>query len=192
MLETTFFPYQSQISLLLLLASVVVFFLPWVAPKLAPLSLRYWGLSAALLFIAASLIAWKLLLLIGSAAGLLIGGLAIFGYFLSWREQRYARDYPVFASSPALVARSETGQSYQLHVAPTGNGFLIGISYEQEIDSSTQTVRTRWTTTYPTYELAEVEVIKRGQDLAARHGTPNPSIERTCPGKPGQASHVKR
>jgi hypothetical protein len=26
----------------------------------------------------------------------------------------------------------------------------------------------------------------------SEHPTPNPSIERTCPGKPGQASHLKR
>ena len=141
-----------------------------------------------ILFLGIGLMDWRFLV----AIALFFALLFMFGLFIELRNQRYARLYPVFSTDPTLLATGTTGHVYHLHIARVHSGFIIGISYEEEIDGTPRTTKTRWKMAFPTYELAEAEVIKRCQDLTARHGTPNPSIERTSPGKPGAASHVKR
>lgn len=174
------FPNQSEIGLLLLSVEMVILLLPFFIPALLPLLKPYFWLWILLFCISLGLIEWKVLL----GIVLFIACLTLFGVGLNLRERLYAKNYPVFASTPKMLARTVGGPDYLLYIAEIELGFIIGIAYEEQVDGSAHPVKTRWKEVFPSYEIAEQEVIKRCQKLAAEYGTPNPSIETMPDGAP--------
>lgn len=172
-----------KVGFFLVLTGVCALSFLWLIPRLMQVWFRYLWLWFLLIFLGIGLFDWRILL----SVALLIGSLFLFGPFLDLRDRLYAKHFPIFATAPTMLTRCPVGYEYRLHIAQVKAGYIIGVSYDEDVDGDSHTTQTRWRDVFSTYELAEKELMKRGAALAARYGSPHPSIERTSPGKPGDA-----
>ena len=140
-------------------------------------------LPPLILFAGIALAEWR----IAALLALCLAVVALCVNVLHIKDRIYAKTFPVFAETAAFLARSDIGDEYWLHIARIKRGFIIGISYEEEVDGSQRPAQTRWKEVFSTYEVAEAELLERLEWLARQGGeqTPNLSIERTSPARAG-------
>lgn len=115
--------------------------------------LRYLAISMVSIWISGTLLHWICAITLWSAPGYLV--------FHMWKDRRYHRNYPVFASKPVYVRKNVDGEVFHLYLCKFGEHFLIGIDYPLEIDGTINRYQTKWTDRFDDYTSAKKELLSR-------------------------------
>jgi hypothetical protein len=113
--------------------------------------------TPVLMAIGFGLIDWR----VGLSLVVLFGFFCLWIYCISVSNKRYERNFPVFKTPPIETVTSKDGFRYNLHIAKVSIGFIIGIHYEDEIDLTPMTFKTKWNIVFPDYASAQSELSKR-------------------------------
>lgn len=110
-----------------------------------------------LLSVGVGLLAWRVLVMLLALVSCL--ALVVWGHQLG--ERRYARRFPVFKTPPLGSITRKDGFRYDLHIARIPAGYIIGLSYQTEVDLAPRTCQTRWRDVFPDYPSARRALLKR-------------------------------